>query len=214
MRSLKNLFLAVPALLSLAACGTALNGVGQSITIETVPAKSASCLIENSRGAWNVQRTPSSVALDRARGDLTVSCNTMDGWSGSTTVKSTAQAVPLVGAVGIGAATGGALGMANAGGNAAAAVGFTASVTAPQIALAAGGAALGSAAIDAHTGALWRYPEKVIVRLSPAVETNEVPDAMARAVARVAPAPAPEAAPSTVRRRAPSLRSRAPEVTK
>lgn len=165
MRSIRHLLLAAPALMSLAACGSTYHGSGQTITIETVPAKSASCLVENARSTWNVAHTPAPVSIERGRLDLSVTCSTPDGWTGKEVVQSRASAVAVTGDVLL--------------------------------------ASPSAAALDAHTGALWKYPEKVTVHLKPSGDIVDVPDAVARPMSRPAPVVAP---------RAPSLR--APLVTK
>lgn len=166
MRAIRNMLLLAVASASLAACGTALEGNGQSILIETSPSRHASCLVESARGSWNLPATPQHLSISRGRGPLTVTCDTTDGWHGTAQVGSHAGAVPVAGAVVVGG--------------------------------------MSSAAIDAHTGALWTYPSRVVVQLSPR-SIIEVPDAGVRAVERAA-TPSPAAEPRHVRRRAPSLR--------
>lgn len=74
--------------LVLSACASLTSGTEQTIAVVTAPAVGASCTLRNANGSWHVPRTPGSVTVQRAYGDLAVACAAADGASGDATMTS------------------------------------------------------------------------------------------------------------------------------
>lgn len=72
--------LAIPLLL--AACAGGGSGTDEVIHVSTSPDKVSHCVVENDRGADTVYATPGIVSVQRSSAPLTVSCRTLDNWSG------------------------------------------------------------------------------------------------------------------------------------
>lgn len=83
---MKKLF-AIISLLSLSACASLTTGQNQPLSVNTFPNSGASCKLVNDKGTWHVPSTPASVVVNRAHGDLSVTCNKNE-LNGSTVVKS------------------------------------------------------------------------------------------------------------------------------
>jgi hypothetical protein len=72
----------------LGGCALIVDGKTQSVSFDTSPQKSADCSISNSKGSWNVHQTPASATINKAYGDITVTCSSRDGYHGSSVVQS------------------------------------------------------------------------------------------------------------------------------
>ena len=71
------------ALSGLAGCAQVISGDTQDIVIETQPRAAAKCMLQNARGTWSVLTTPTTITLLRSKTDLSISCQTDDGWTGT-----------------------------------------------------------------------------------------------------------------------------------
>jgi hypothetical protein len=75
----------------LSGCASIVNGTNQIVSVQTVQGgdqlAGAACKLENSKGTWFV-KTPGSVAIHRAYGDLSVKCEKEGVAPGFATVKS------------------------------------------------------------------------------------------------------------------------------
>jgi hypothetical protein len=81
---------ALAGILALSACASLTSGTEQTITVVTAPVTNASCTLRNAHGSWQVPRTPGTVTIRRAYGELTVACAAADGGSsGEATAAST-----------------------------------------------------------------------------------------------------------------------------
>lgn len=162
------------AALALVGCAADIHGSDQEILVRTVPPMAASCLMENSRGSWDLNATPEHIDISRARGPLHVVCHNPLGFRGEAVAGATVDNMTVVGALATGALGAGIV-----------------LATAPHAAAgsvlgAAAGGAVGSVAYDSLTGSAWHYPPELVV---PMVRVTEAPpDAPARAI-EVAPAP-------------------------
>jgi hypothetical protein len=74
-------------LILLSGCASIIDGRQQPITIQTTPVKAAECTLTNSNGTWNVNSTPGQVVVNRAYGDLSITCN-KDNYTGLTVAES------------------------------------------------------------------------------------------------------------------------------
>lgn len=59
---------------SLSGCASIVDGVHQSVSVQTLPATGATCSLQNNKGTWYVNRTPGSVVIHKSYKDLQVSC--------------------------------------------------------------------------------------------------------------------------------------------
>lgn len=59
---------------TLGGCASVVNGVNESVSVSTSPAKGAVCKLSNSKGTWFVNKTPGSTVVHRAYGPLKVVC--------------------------------------------------------------------------------------------------------------------------------------------
>lgn len=72
----------------LSGCAQMISGDTQDIVVQTEPRSGAKCVLKNARGNWSVLSTPAIVTLLPSTTDLSVSCQTDDGWSGGSTILS------------------------------------------------------------------------------------------------------------------------------
>src|SRR5579859_5395976 len=72
----------------LAGCAQVISGDTQDIVVQTEPRAGAKCLLQNGRGTWSVLTTPATVTLLRSTTDLSVHCQTDDGWTGGSAASS------------------------------------------------------------------------------------------------------------------------------
>ena len=70
------------AVLALTGCGTIINGTTQQIAVDTNPQKPSICQLSNEKGTWRVT-TPGNVVVSRSEKDLSVICQTNDGYQGA-----------------------------------------------------------------------------------------------------------------------------------
>lgn len=80
----------LPLLLT-TACASMTGGQNQSLSVSTSPP--SDCTLSNDKGTWYVQ-APGSVTVNRAYGDMTVSCK-KDGKSATNVVKSSVKPIVL-----------------------------------------------------------------------------------------------------------------------
>ena len=69
--------------------GSKLQPVSVSTTCDLVPVNDASCTLTNDKGSWFV-KTPGSVTINKAYGDISVECK-KDDMKGSKTFKSSSE---------------------------------------------------------------------------------------------------------------------------
>lgn len=75
------------ALLS-SACASITAGTTQSVVVATAPEAGAECTLVNEKGTWTVPSTPGTTTITKAYGDLSVTCNKGNDWTGATSVSS------------------------------------------------------------------------------------------------------------------------------
>jgi hypothetical protein len=63
-------------------CASIVTGHNESISVQTPACEGSTCTLTNSKGSWYV-KTPGSVTVHRAYGDLTITC-TKDGYPSAT----------------------------------------------------------------------------------------------------------------------------------
>jgi hypothetical protein len=80
----------VSTLSMVAGCASIVTGQNQSLSVETLQHKGASCKLSNDKGSWHVPETPGSVTVVRSYSDLVVACE-KDTLKGSNSVKSTTK---------------------------------------------------------------------------------------------------------------------------
>lgn len=73
-RSLIKLFFCFFIILSFSNCASIVSDSTQIVTVETPNCKGAKCRMTNSEGIFYIQNTPGSTAIQKAYGDLTVTC--------------------------------------------------------------------------------------------------------------------------------------------
>ena len=59
-------------------CASVTTGQNQSLSVETPGCKAASCKLSNDKGTWFVASTPGTVTVNRAYGDMNVTCEKGD----------------------------------------------------------------------------------------------------------------------------------------
>ncbi len=82
MRTQRLLLAASFLVLVLPGCASIVTGHNQSVSIETPECEGATCSLTNSKGTWYV-KSPGSVTVHRAYGDLTITC-AKDGFPSAT----------------------------------------------------------------------------------------------------------------------------------
>ena len=60
--------------LFLSNCASIISDSTQAVSVDTPNCREAECRLTNSNGIYFVQKTPGSVAIEKAYGDLTVTC--------------------------------------------------------------------------------------------------------------------------------------------
>ena len=95
MRQFKALGI-VLALSGLAGCAEVISGDTQDIVVQTEPRAGAKCMLQNGRGTWSVLTTPATVTLLRSTTDLSINCQTDDGWTGGSAARSHMSALAYV----------------------------------------------------------------------------------------------------------------------
>ena len=77
-------------LVTLSGCASITSGQNQSVSVSTGSDAGATCTLANDKGTWYVNSTPGSVTVNRAYGDMTVTCK-KDNKSGSAVVSSSTK---------------------------------------------------------------------------------------------------------------------------
>ncbi len=80
--------LAALVFVSLGGCASMTSGTTQSVNVQTTPSTGAECQLVNEKGTWTIPQTPGSTTINRAYGDLVVTCAHKGGMKGSTSVQS------------------------------------------------------------------------------------------------------------------------------
>jgi hypothetical protein len=76
----------------LGGCALVMEGKTQTVSFDTNPQKPAQCNVSNSKGSWDINQTPASATVNKAYGDITVTCLSKDGYHGSSVVESSTAA--------------------------------------------------------------------------------------------------------------------------
>lgn len=86
---MRQIVLAALFSVALSGCASMTSGTTQSVALQTTPATGAECQVVNEKGTWLVSSTPGSTTINRAYGDLVVTCAHKNGMKGATSVQST-----------------------------------------------------------------------------------------------------------------------------
>jgi hypothetical protein len=70
-------------------CASITAGTTQSVMVQTAPATASECTLVNDKGTWHLPQTPGATSINKAYGDLVVTCVGKDGTRGSANVAST-----------------------------------------------------------------------------------------------------------------------------
>jgi hypothetical protein len=81
------------ALLVVSGCATITTGQNQPVSVETPGCAGATCKLSNDKGTWYVSATPGSATVQRAYGDMTVTCEKGDYRSNPYAIKSATKAM-------------------------------------------------------------------------------------------------------------------------
>src|SRR5690348_2737225 len=76
------------AALVISGCATITTGQNQPVSVETPGCAGATCKLSNDKGTWYVSATPGSATVQRAYGDMTVTCEKGDYRSNPYAIKS------------------------------------------------------------------------------------------------------------------------------
>lgn len=74
-------------------CATITTGQNQPVSVETPGCAGATCKLSNDKGTWYVSSTPGSATVQRAYGDMTVTCEKGDYRSSPYPIKSSTKAM-------------------------------------------------------------------------------------------------------------------------
>ena len=85
-----KIILLILSFLFLSNCASIISDSVQAISVDTPNCRDAKCTLNNSNGVYFVQRTPGTVSVEKAYGDLTVTCE-KDGQTFTSTHKSKAN---------------------------------------------------------------------------------------------------------------------------
>ena len=85
--------LASAVLLVVSGCATITTGQNQPVSVETPGCAGATCKLSNDKGTWYVSATPGSATVQRAYGDMTVTCEKGDYRSNPYAIKSATKAM-------------------------------------------------------------------------------------------------------------------------
>ena len=85
-----RIILLISSLLFLSNCASIMSDSVQAISVDTPNCRSAKCTLNNSNGVYFVQSTPGTVSVEKAFGDLTVTCE-KDGQTFTSTHQSKAN---------------------------------------------------------------------------------------------------------------------------
>jgi hypothetical protein len=59
---------------SMIGCASITTGTTQSVSVKTGSVTDATCLLENNKGKWYVNKTPGTVTINRSFSDLSINC--------------------------------------------------------------------------------------------------------------------------------------------
>ena len=85
-----RIILLILSFLFLSNCASIMSDSVQAISVDTPNCRDAKCTLNNSNGVYFVQRTPGTVSVEKAYGDLTVTCE-KDGQTFTSTHQSKAN---------------------------------------------------------------------------------------------------------------------------
>ena len=85
-----RIILLILSFLSLSNCASIMSDSVQAISVDTPNCRGAKCTLNNSNGVYFVQSTPGTVSVEKAFGDLTVTCE-KDGQTFTSTHQSKAN---------------------------------------------------------------------------------------------------------------------------
>ena len=85
-----RLILLILSFLFLSNCASIMSDSVQAISVDTPNCRGAKCTLNNSNGVYFVQSTPGTVSVEKAYGDLTVTCE-KDGQTFTSTHQSKAN---------------------------------------------------------------------------------------------------------------------------
>ena len=85
-----KIILLILSFLFLSNCASIMSDSVQAISVDTPNCRSAKCTLNNSNGVYFVQSTPGTVSVEKAYGDLTVTCE-KNGQTFTSTHKSKAN---------------------------------------------------------------------------------------------------------------------------
>ena len=85
-----RIILLILSFLFLSNCASIMSDSVQAISVDTPNCRSAKCTLNNSNGVYFVQSTPGTVSVEKAYGDLTVTCE-KDGQTFTSTHQSKAN---------------------------------------------------------------------------------------------------------------------------
>ena len=85
-----KIILLILSFLFLSNCASIISDSVQAISVDTPNCRDAKCTLNNSNGVYFVQRTPGTVSVEKAYGDLTVTCQ-KDGQTFTSTHQSKAN---------------------------------------------------------------------------------------------------------------------------
>ena len=74
-------------------CATMTTGQNQPVSVETPGCAGATCKLSNDKGTWYISATPGSATIQRAYGDMTVTCEKGDYRSSPYAIKSSTKAM-------------------------------------------------------------------------------------------------------------------------
>lgn len=74
MKKIPVLILSSVSLLSLTGCASISGGLSQPVAISTPKKQGIHCILENSKGKWEINSTPGIATVRRAYGNLEISC--------------------------------------------------------------------------------------------------------------------------------------------
>ena len=89
---MRGLFACV-TILAVTGCATITTGQNQPLSVETPGCAGATCKLSNDKGSWFVSATPGSATVQRAYGDMTVTCERGEYRSSPYVIKSSTKAM-------------------------------------------------------------------------------------------------------------------------
>ena len=77
-KNILKLIFCILAVLTFSNCASIISDSTQVVSVETPNCKGAKCRMTNSEGVFYIQNTPGSTAVQKAYGDLTITCQKDD----------------------------------------------------------------------------------------------------------------------------------------